>query len=105
MSKWWVNFKRDYFCQVCRKAKVFLDSINIEPIIDVKTFNAALFEFAPDLVRHLKGHLGYLGFFWNVPSYNFNMFDYFARYASLVPIIIFCRHKIIHPFPSFAVDS
>ena len=33
---------------------MFLDSIIIEPIIDVKTFNAALFEFAPDLVRHFR---------------------------------------------------
>ena len=38
------------FLQVSHKAKVFLDSIVIEPIIDVKTFNAALFEFAPELV-------------------------------------------------------
>jgi hypothetical protein len=44
-----INFA-DFFRKVCRKSKIFLDSIVIEPIVDVKTFNSALFEFAPALV-------------------------------------------------------
>jgi hypothetical protein len=31
------------------KAKVIFESIIIEPIMDLKTFNAVLFEFAPEL--------------------------------------------------------
>ncbi len=34
---------------VCHKAKLFLDSVNVEPVINVKSFNAELLNFAPNL--------------------------------------------------------
>lgn len=48
--------------RVCHKAKLFLDSVNIEPIIDVKSFNADLYDFAPSLreVFDLRKQLRYM---------------------------------------------
>ncbi|TRY62922.1 hypothetical protein TCAL_05139 [Tigriopus californicus] len=48
--------------KVCREAKIFLKAMFIEPIIDVKTFNASLLEFAPELdeVYILRKRLHYV---------------------------------------------
>ena len=48
--------------RVCHKAKLFLSSVNIEPIIDVKSFNAELHNLAPDLqeVFDLRRKLRYV---------------------------------------------
>ncbi len=48
--------------KVCHKAKLFLSSVNLEPIIDVKSFNAELFEFAPSLTEifDLRRQLRYM---------------------------------------------
>lgn len=48
--------------KVCKNAKIFLKAMFIEPIIDVKTFNATLFEFAPELdeVYILRKRLHYI---------------------------------------------
>lgn len=48
--------------RVCHKAKLFLSAVNIEPIIDVKSFNGDLFDFAPSLsqVFDLRRQLRYM---------------------------------------------
>ena len=48
--------------RVCKKAKLFLNAVNIEPIINVKSFNGELFNFAPDLkeVFELRKQLRYM---------------------------------------------
>ena len=48
--------------RVCKKAKLFLNAVMIEPIIDVKSFNGELFNFAPNLkeVFELRKQLRYM---------------------------------------------
>jgi hypothetical protein len=48
--------------RVCHKAKLFLSAVIIEPIIDVKSFNGELFNFAPNLneVFDLRKQLRYM---------------------------------------------
>ena len=47
---------------VCKKVKLFLNAVKIEPIIDVKSFNGELFNFAPNLkeVFELRKQLRYM---------------------------------------------
>ena len=35
--------------KVCKKAKIFLSALSIEPIIDASTFNKTLYDYAKDL--------------------------------------------------------
>ena len=48
--------------KVCHKVKLFLTAVSIEPIINVKSFNGELFEFAPSLqeVFDLRRQLRYM---------------------------------------------
>ena len=67
--------------KVCHKAKLFLSSVSIEPIIDIKSFNSELHYLAPnlqeifDLRRKLRYMNAYLSTCKNGNSQEKNQFD------------------------------
>ena len=67
--------------KVCHKAKLFLSSVSIEPIIDIKSFNSELHYLAPDLQeifdlrRKLRYMNAYLSTCKNGNSQEKNQFD------------------------------